>query len=364
MAATTLSTTDQVLIKQIIIETAFGVGLWGINTTFFVMSTFTLFKQGIRTSRARQVLLAVTSLMYIGASAFEIDYLLIFLNDIKQLGALPHPVALQPNATFYVSIIFSRINYLLSDGVVCWRAWVLYPHSKPVQGLLIFCMLGSGAAVLTDAILGTERLLKGIVDMGISLFNLDLYLPLLLTNVVATVLVGYKFWQYRQEIKEHFYKPRQKTQVGSILVLLTESGLLYCFFWIIAMFSGVNIVGQLCAVIFECALPQLSAMYLMTVVLVVSLQRSLDMDSVFSMQSEGMNPIGSMVFAHPAPMATNSSFDTSMKEGPHIGYSFVKRVKDVSQWKVDVEGLPGDSQSSIVESNRVRSNSVGATQLV
>ncbi|KAE9388936.1 hypothetical protein BT96DRAFT_416427 [Gymnopus androsaceus JB14] len=133
-------------------------------------------------------------------------------------------------------------------------------------------MLGGFTAALTTAITGTESLVKTKGASGTTISDLYYYIPLLLTNIIATTLVGYKFWKYRREIKVHITSGsrNQRSPVDSILVLLVESGVLYCLFWFISMLSSVPTLGTLGAEIFECVLPQLSAIYLMTVILVVS----------------------------------------------------------------------------------------------
>lgn len=62
------------------------------------------------TSRARQVLLAVSTLMYIGASAAEMDYLLSFTDMISNLGQPTPALDLRPNARFYFVLITGRLN--------------------------------------------------------------------------------------------------------------------------------------------------------------------------------------------------------------------------------------------------------------
>lgn len=35
------------------------------------------------------------------------------------------------------------LENILSDGIVCWRAWILYPFSKTARRTLALCMIGS-----------------------------------------------------------------------------------------------------------------------------------------------------------------------------------------------------------------------------
>ncbi|KAE9403372.1 hypothetical protein BT96DRAFT_917616 [Gymnopus androsaceus JB14] len=269
--------------------------------------------------------------MYIGACAFELVYLLGFTSAIQNLGETPAASGFfKPNAGYYTSVIFSRVNFILSDGVVCWRAWVLYPLNKTAQGMLALCMFVSITALTTTAIIQVESDLKSGGSNAFTISNLSYFIPLLFTNTVATALVGYKFWEYHQEIKVHITSSskKQRTPVESILILLTESGVLYCFFWIISMISGISTLGPLSAEILECALPQLSAIYLMNVILVVSLRKSLDMNSLV-LNSQQLQQMSNLDFFHPTSSRCRESSLPSHSRGPQIGESFVAKVQDV-----------------------------------
>ncbi|KAE9388941.1 hypothetical protein BT96DRAFT_980874 [Gymnopus androsaceus JB14] len=117
----TISLADVTTLQQNIIDTAVGMGVWGMNTTLFMMSTYTLMHHNVKAS---------------SSAARDVDS-----------------------------------YWILSDGVVCWRAWVLYPLSKIVRGILALCMLGSiglyteilfseTAALITTAIFQVELVLN------------------------------------------------------------------------------------------------------------------------------------------------------------------------------------------------------------
>ncbi|KAI5822767.1 hypothetical protein K523DRAFT_287655 [Schizophyllum commune Tattone D] len=58
------------------------------------------------------------------------------------------------------------------------------------------------------------------------------FFPLLITNIVATVLIGTKVLHYRREVKGSLGLFTQRTQAETILLLLLESGIAYILFWI------------------------------------------------------------------------------------------------------------------------------------
>lgn len=106
------------------------------------------------------------------------------------------------------------------------------------------------ASATADSVILTETLLH-MNEVKPANLNLVLYIPLLVTNVVATSFIGYKLWYvfdsnyslmwdthskwriYRREIRIHIISGKNGGNgVNNVLILLTESGLLYCFFWV------------------------------------------------------------------------------------------------------------------------------------
>ncbi|KAL1678282.1 hypothetical protein EV122DRAFT_252081 [Schizophyllum commune] len=105
--------------------------------------------------------------------------------------------------------VANNFNYLVSDAVVVWRAYILWSDSLVAKGILLSFLTGT-LAIQSDVKLAF----------------------LLATNVVATVLVGVKFWYYRRDIKGALGLFTRKSQVEKVLVLLLESGITYCAIWI------------------------------------------------------------------------------------------------------------------------------------
>ncbi|THU78312.1 hypothetical protein K435DRAFT_583897, partial [Dendrothele bispora CBS 962.96] len=53
-----------------------------------------------------------------------------------------------------------------------------------------------------------------------------------LTNVVATLLIGYREWRYDQNIRRYFMSGIQGRRIRKIFLLLITSGLAYCVLWV------------------------------------------------------------------------------------------------------------------------------------
>ncbi|KAL1750226.1 hypothetical protein FB107DRAFT_294687 [Schizophyllum commune] len=129
-------------------------------------------------------------------------------------------------------LVLARINHISSDVIVVWRAWVLWPDSKPVRLSLVLAILGTIAGSVVDFAYSYSK-------YGVAAYSWNLpdrranYLraftsivPVLLTNVLVTALVGIKVC-----IKPALGRASQ-TRVEKIMVLLVESGGIYSCIWL------------------------------------------------------------------------------------------------------------------------------------
>ncbi|THU89796.1 hypothetical protein K435DRAFT_802464 [Dendrothele bispora CBS 962.96] len=90
--------------------------------------------------------------------------------------------------------LMNRLNYVIGDIVVVWRAWVLFPQKLAVKVTLSICLLGSFDTVGTS--LDMALLAKGISENtsfnGNMAETIILTVPLISTNLTATTLIGFK----------------------------------------------------------------------------------------------------------------------------------------------------------------------------
>ncbi|TRM60504.1 hypothetical protein BD626DRAFT_124966 [Schizophyllum amplum] len=124
-----------------------------------------------------------------------------------------------------------RLNYLLSDLIVVWRAWVLWSGPRVARALLLVCMTGSVVGVLVELVWALEHFMIGVSASH----TVALYVPLLVTNLVATALIGVQVWSYRRNIKRSLrgaVRAGGAARVETILFLLVESGVVYCGLWV------------------------------------------------------------------------------------------------------------------------------------
>ncbi|THU87186.1 hypothetical protein K435DRAFT_804518 [Dendrothele bispora CBS 962.96] len=136
--------------------------------------------------------------------------------------------------------LMERLNYVIGDIVVVWRAWVLFPERLAVKVTLSICLLGSFVGTSLDMGLLVKGLMKNSFDTGNNTEILVLAVPLIFTNLTATTLIGVKAWYHFQSIRRNLGSTNgSPSKVLKILLLLIESGLLYLAFWI-----GYLVLGQ------------------------------------------------------------------------------------------------------------------------
>ncbi|KAL1746651.1 hypothetical protein HDZ31DRAFT_61974 [Schizophyllum fasciatum] len=141
-----------------------------------------------------------------------------------------------------------RFNYLVSDLIVVWRAWVLWRDNRVAQGMLALFMLGALESI--PAVLGTQGLWQlGLPSMQI--LTAAGYCLLLGTNSVATILIGIKAWQFRRQIQSAIKLVTRKSQVERVFGLLLESGLAYCIIWSVYIVLTVIYVESISSLLLE-----------------------------------------------------------------------------------------------------------------
>ncbi|THU87604.1 hypothetical protein K435DRAFT_867129 [Dendrothele bispora CBS 962.96] len=174
-----------------------------------------------------------------------------------------------------------RLNFLLSDGIVVWRTWVLFPFDKLVKFTLVFCMLVASVCTCVDGAITASRTAFDILHSvgGPATRNLLMSLPLLFTNVLATGLIGYKAWSHRKAVKQNLLSTKTTmSKALKTLWLMIESGLVYCIIWmayIIVIETGPNSNDALAtapASIFISIIPLLAALFPALVILVTALE--------------------------------------------------------------------------------------------
>ncbi|KAI5899134.1 uncharacterized protein SCHCODRAFT_02483667 [Schizophyllum commune H4-8] len=256
-----------IILKQVSVNLA----TYGIQVALYIATMAAL----ARTKSSAWILkLAITALLAfstIGAATHTTFY----------TAQMPHysrrpPPGLEEGLLFRLDIVLNvafNCNFLISDAIVVWRAWVLYTDRIAVKVLLLFCMVMSTAGVIahtTWLMLTYGQSIPGVRRLIISL-------PLLFTNFVSTGLIWHKVWSYRRAVRALLGRQRNSTLAENIMLVLVESGFVYCGLWVLYVaINGVDTGGPhpnpAYGVILT-AYHNIAAIYPTFVVLIITMQR-------------------------------------------------------------------------------------------
>ncbi|KAL1740338.1 hypothetical protein HDZ31DRAFT_76953, partial [Schizophyllum fasciatum] len=227
-----LRPSDEVWHFQVMVMwTAVDFVLYGVHAALFVALCGALAR---RDRHSWPVIAATTGLFLIASVNITLDILFYLVQLPGMFGpyeSWDRGILKETWRFRVVQSVNARLSYLISDIIVVWRAWVLWPDSLLVKGLLLMCACGSTVGVTLDCV--WVMIEPGAIPMAAR--TLTRTLTLLFTNVVATGLVGIRAWQYRTQIKGNLGLLTKRTQVEKVLILLVESGFLYCLVWVTAM---------------------------------------------------------------------------------------------------------------------------------
>ncbi|KAL1704815.1 hypothetical protein EV121DRAFT_204892 [Schizophyllum commune] len=137
-------------------------------------------------------------------------------------------------------------------------------------------------AVAANTVLVVITIVNQRTDQSTSiLHNLLLTVPLLVTNLTATGLMGWKAWTHREFVCDSFLHRKHKSRAELALLLLVESGLAYCAVWVVVMISGLGTLPDTQRSTLLGALCSICGAYPTFIVIMVGLQRS-SVDSVLA----------------------------------------------------------------------------------
>ncbi|KAJ7772723.1 hypothetical protein DFH07DRAFT_171303 [Mycena maculata] len=294
-----IKSTGQFLIIYGVVGLVIQTFFYGVYTVLIVLSTRMLLKRGLK-SRANKVMFIVTMFMYLLSAAYwaysvadVVDRMKLFVDDPQNLANSSKDAHDDVTKWSPVFNALSYINYILSDAVVVWRAWVLClrKHRKYLCITIVFFILTSLAVVGTIvfniiafvaapyAILpNSSYLVKGINVLQITMMGMSL-----LSNISATTVVGVTAWHHRQAIQDSLSDSHGKkhSRADQILSLVVESGLLYSISGLtVLVFSLIRIPYGTLGDLYTPINVQIAGAYPPVVLLLVSTQKSLN-DTTF-----------------------------------------------------------------------------------
>ncbi|THH10830.1 hypothetical protein EW146_g8243 [Bondarzewia mesenterica] len=267
-------------VQEDIISLAFETGFYSLCAAFFALSTYLLACKGFN-SRTNLTLWLVTVIMFLVSTChYALSWVTAYSDVLSDLQFLVDEVldsypSIPDNPDD--SVVFQRvsevqiylpiINYILSDAVLLWRAWVLWDRNIKVMIVPALMWFITAVAAFVSV---------GLLRMGYATISAIIASTLpLVTNIVATSLIAFKAWKYSRSIKAFLgNSSAPKIRAGAVLALLVESGFLYCAIWIAYVISRFSSVGPLFKDIMQAIIVQISGSYPTVVIVLVALQKT------------------------------------------------------------------------------------------
>lgn len=281
--------------------------LYGAFLLVFLQSTHTLVQRGL-SSRPTQIMFAATLASFLLMSLHWIAVTADFARSIKGVlvdsgGAVSVPVFAELNQKEYPLYVLqawaSQLLFILSDGIVLWRTWVLYWEQRWIMLAPCALLLGTIGTSLAFLALDSNPSIMDSTTLVLAstrTFNAALALSLA-TNVVSTMLIFYKLWSHLRFKRKMGIKSKSTSPVQKVMIILVESGVVFCAIQAINLSlqivqpRQVSQASAIATAVVLVILDMATAMYPSIVVLIVSQQRSMVESFGFTTELKNNEPI-------------------------------------------------------------------------
>ncbi|KAL1744993.1 hypothetical protein HDZ31DRAFT_63561 [Schizophyllum fasciatum] len=281
--------------QNVLLQICVIFSLYGLQTALSALALVALARRQRKTLHF--------AVIFVASTTATVTFSMIFLARQPPIfGAQPSDMSGS------LHVMRMALIYLLSDALVCWRTWVLWRDNRLVHTIIAFCMACTTVGVVTESVCKIMGVLAHQPHSA-----LIVNLPLLVTNAVATGLVGLRLWLYRRNVAKYFSPFSVGSQVQSLMILLVESGLVYCILWIanLVVDSTVPMSSPSGATVYASAMVLLAGIYATLVVVCVMLQQRA---ASTAMALEQSSIVGSLCFGgSSAESASNARSATGNK---------------------------------------------------
>ncbi|KAF8959835.1 hypothetical protein BDZ97DRAFT_1922629 [Flammula alnicola] len=234
----------------------------------FAISTATVLKRGLNTGASWAIF--VGTVLNFGFGTAQWAGLVAGAIIETRILLVEHPdMPLENRGVIFQSTVLKlltpfaameAIPMIISDAIVIWRAWSLFPGQRWVMIVPVSLLLGS----FVMWIVVVER--ANNPNASPTIVGFMAYLSLsLATNLITTFLIGWKLWTHRKFLIGDLGLGPRKSPVQKIFLILVESGLIFALFQPAAI-NAENVLNV--------AFLMLSAFYPSIVVLLVHTHRS------------------------------------------------------------------------------------------
>ncbi|KAI5890226.1 uncharacterized protein SCHCODRAFT_01155628 [Schizophyllum commune H4-8] len=201
-------------LKNVIIEAGLAYIAYGMQAALTLAAVRILLR---REARARFMLAAIVGLFVVSTLAVVTDIEYYLVQFPSALGTASEDVQALMNGLDIVGVVTVRLSHNIKPPCTMDIAGVHMRKCRPLVGAIVNSYWNIKSITTYERIPMTRTLVMTV--------------PLLFTNIVATTLIGVKVWWYRREIKGSLGLFAKKSQVESVLMLLLETGFVYCVVW-------------------------------------------------------------------------------------------------------------------------------------
>ncbi|KAJ7267538.1 hypothetical protein B0H12DRAFT_679342 [Mycena haematopus] len=227
---------------------------FGVYTILIWMSTRMLLGRKLNT-RVNQVMFGITTFMYLLSAAFwaysvangadrMYQYISLAVDPFRHIP--DHTAVTQWSPLFNAVTL---INYVLSDGVVVWRAWVICVrnHRKYLWIAMGFLAVTAITVTLTIIFRIANFVISPINDLpgdsflgrGIDILQITTLITSLFSNFTATGVVGATAWGHWRTIRSTIGTKTGALRTNRILLLVVETGVIYCISALVVLISSL-----------------------------------------------------------------------------------------------------------------------------
>ncbi|KAF9258502.1 hypothetical protein L218DRAFT_934712 [Marasmius fiardii PR-910] len=322
--------------------------VYGTYVLLITLSTFSMIKNGPLKTPIRKFIFSMSLFAFLNSTLFlifkTIRFVKYFYGSFILDPPLPPPMTDPVNRGEIIISAICIINYVLSDCTVVWRAWVLcrvdYKHLLYIP--LFFLFLFTGTCIATIVIRFAAEFTRPspsapenpIFRRSINICQFANLVFSLVINVTATVIVAFKAWRHRRWIKEDLNLGHGKRTRGEkVLILLVETGLLYCLGWImLLLFSIIPIpTGGTLGALYTPIHVQIAGMYPVIVLFLVSRGMSLEQTSFHCKTGEGGVAVQAITCRTRESPSTSNGTGSAPQLQPIQVRSTITRMSSVSE---------------------------------
>jgi len=259
----------------------------GIFTLLFAISTAIFLRRGLNT-RASWAMFTITIVTYAISTMYCASNFAITAYGLKtslidqsnlDLAAKIKLLSVRKTVAKSVYMCTAMLPPIISDAVVIWRAWVLFPERRWVMILPVSMLVGTTSCTLAFIALSLAH--KGSGKPLNDMLYGSTFILSLSTNIIATLMITYKLWSHRKFLVKDLGLNRGQSAVQKVLDIMVESGFSYCALQIITVTLDYLPTAPELGSPFEYAVQVflssytiLSAMYPTIVIVLVNSQRS------------------------------------------------------------------------------------------